>query len=143
MLTIVALTVGCAHVPDVRQEFVFQILDVETARQHGRRLNVFVKYRYHDELPSSEYPDYRVIRSAVLDFIEVRPSQPPLEYWEILNGDLVRHLYATFPLSAITCQIQVRPDPDHAFKEPGFHASVATIGDIAPLDYRGEPSTGR
>ncbi|MEM9731159.1 MAG: hypothetical protein AAF997_21475 [Myxococcota bacterium] len=119
--------------PVVRQEFQFQVLDLETPRQYGRTIDILVRYRYQDALPTSEYPDYRAIRRAVLDFVRVRDGEPAEEYWEVLNADLVRHLHSSFPLRGVTSQIRVHPDPNPKLEEPGWHSSIVTLGDIAPL----------
>ena len=141
LAALAALLGGCVSPADpspvVRQEFEFQILGLETPRQQGRTLDVFVRYRYPPELPTTGYPDYREIRSEVLEFLRVRPEEPADEYWEVLNRDLVRHLVATFPLEAATTAIEVRPDPNPKLEEPGWHGSIATIGEIEPLRFRG------
>lgn len=137
ILTCSVLVAGCGSTPRVHQEFMFQVVDLETPRQYGQTVNLYIKYRYRDDLPSSQYPDYRKVRDSALAFIKIRPEDPALEYWEILNGHLVQHLYDSFPFSGVTSQMQVHPSHNEKLDEPGYHASIATVGDIIPLDYRG------
>ena len=134
------LIAGCGSTPRVQQEFMFQVVDLHTPRQYGQTMNLYVKYRYRDGLPSSQYPDYRKVRDAALNYMKIRPEEPSLEYWEILNGHLVQHLYESFPFSGVTSQMQVHPSKNEKLDEPGFHSSIATIGDITPLDFRGPAS---
>ncbi|MEM9789145.1 MAG: hypothetical protein AAF842_01945 [Planctomycetota bacterium] len=140
LLVGMTLFAGCATTPTVKQEFMFQVIDLHTPRQYGQTMDLYIKYRYRDGLPSSAYPDYRKLRTAALDFIKIRPAEPALEYWEILNGHLVEHLYASFPLSGVSSQMLVHPHEDEHVDEPGYHASIATVGEITPLDFRGPSS---
>ena len=130
-----ASTPGASDASDavVRQEFQFDILNFKTERQYGRTLDVVIRYRYRRDLSSAEFPDYREIRKDTLEFIRVRPKEPADEYWEVLNADLVQHLYDSYPLSGITSLIRVHPDPNPKLEEPGWHSSIATTGDILPL----------
>ena len=116
------------------QEFQFQELDLKTARQYGRTLNMVIRYRYREGLSSSQYPDYRIIRREALDFLRIRASEPANEYWEVLNGDLARHLFKSFPLQGITSQMQVKPTPNSELDEPDWHSSIVTIGAVTPID---------
>ncbi|MEO0964162.1 MAG: hypothetical protein AAFY08_03495 [Planctomycetota bacterium] len=131
------LFAGCTTTPTVKQEFMFQVIDLYTPRQYGQTMDLYIKYRYRDDLPPSAYPDYRKLRTAALDFIKVRPEEPAMEYWEVLNRDLVEHLYASFPVSGVSCQMLVHPHKDEHVDEPGYHSSIASIGEIVPLSYRG------
>ena len=137
---VVALA-GCAghfgRTPDARQEFQFQMLGVETPRQEGRVLNLFLRYRYPSHLAASEYPDYRVIRDEVLEFIRVRPAEPGDEFWEVLNGHLARHVFEKFPLKGLSIQIQVQPTANAKLDEPGFHSSIVTLGRVTPVSGHG------
>ena len=120
----------------LHQEFQFQALDVKTPRQYGRTLNLVIRYRYRDGLPASQYPDYRIVRREALGFLRIRASEPANEYWEVLNGHLVQHLFDSFPLQGVTSQMQVVPEPNPEVEEPGWHSSIATIGEVQPIDCR-------
>ena len=117
-----------------KQEFQFQVLDVKTPRQYGRTLNLVIRYRYREDVSSSQYPDYRIIRREALEFLRIRASEPANEYWEVLNGHLAQHLFDSFPLQGISSQIQVLPDPNPELDEPGWHSSIVTIGEVQAID---------
>ena len=135
------LLAGCAAwlpskpaAPPVIQEFQFAVLDHPTTRQFGRSINLFIRYRYLEGLAASDYPDYRAMRQSALEFFRVRPAEPAIEYWEVLNEGLVRELYVSFPLAGVVSQLQVEPDPNPKLQEPGFHSSIVQIGAVTGID---------
>jgi hypothetical protein len=123
----------------VIQEFQFAVLDHPTTRQFGRTINLFIRYRYLEGLAASDYPDYRAMRQSALEFLRVRPAEPAIEYWEVLNEGLARELYVSFPLAGVVSQLQVEPDPNPKLQEPGFHSSIVQIGTVTAID-RGPPA---
>jgi hypothetical protein len=124
-------------------EFMFQVLDVDTPRQEGQVVDLFVKYRYARGLATADYPDYREVRQRVLDFIKIRPEEPGMEYWEVLDRDLVRQLQKSFPFSGVSVQLRVHPSERPGLSEPGIHAAIATVGDVEPVSCQGLPAPGR
>ena len=134
LLACAAQSVSPTTATTPKQEFQFQVLDVKTPRQYGRTLNLVIRYRYREDVSSSQYPDYRIIRREALEFLRIRASEPANEYWEVLNGHLAQHLFDSFPLQGISSQIQVLPDPNPELDEPGWHSSIVTIGEVQAID---------
>lgn len=116
-----------------KRDFMFQIAGYETENQGGQTLNIFVHYRYNAGIATEDIPNYVDLRTQMLEFLEnVDSSLNP--YWETLNQQICSQLKNNFPLEAISCQLQVLSDDRPGLPyEPGFHTSIHTIGDIAPL----------
>jgi hypothetical protein len=119
------------------RDFMFQVIGVKTANQGGHTLNLFFHYRYPSGIADNDIPDYTRLRTAALDHLAaVDAAKNP--YWEVLNNQLCARLKNGFPIQAITCELQVvgseNPGPHD---EPGYRASIETIGDIEPLDVPG------
>ncbi|MCG8476137.1 MAG: hypothetical protein MI784_11770 [Cytophagales bacterium] len=123
---------------DIKQDFIYQILNRKTQRQGGQQVSVFVKYRYDDELlESNTFPDYRKMRAISLHYLQPSADYPASAQWEVLSRAMARELMGKFPIKGISVQWQVFPN-EHPKKgspyEPGFHGSVFTMGNIEPLD---------
>jgi len=115
------------------RDFMFQVVGVKTLNQGGHTLNLFFHYRYVNGIADKDIPDYRKLRTAALDYLAtVDISKNP--YWEVLNNHICGQLKNSFPIQAISCDLQVvgveNPGPHD---EPGYRASIETIGDIDPL----------
>ncbi len=148
VVLVAGLFMACAATPFARDdqtvvEFTFQVLDLDTPRQEGQVVDLFVKYRYERGLATADYPDYREVRQRVLDFMKIRPGEPGMEYWEVLDRDLVRQLQKSFPFSGVSVQIRVRPSDRPGLSEPGIHSAIATVGDLEPVSCQGLPAPGR
>jgi hypothetical protein len=142
------LFMACAATPFGRGdqtvvEFTFQVLDVDTPRQEGQVVDLFVRYRYERGLATADYPDYREVRRPVLEFMKIRPEEPAMEYWEVLDRDLVRQLRKSFPFSGVCVQLRVHPSDRPGLVEPGIHAAIAAVGDVEPVSCQGLPAPGR
>jgi hypothetical protein len=116
-----------------RRDFAFQVIGVKTANQGGHTLNLFFHYRYDDGIRDKDLPDYAKVREQALDYLAGADlSTNP--YWEVLNQRLCTQLKASFPIEAISCDLQVvgvqNPPPHY---ESGYRSSTDTIGDIDPL----------
>lgn len=123
-----------------RRDFMFQVIDLPSRNQGGHPLNLYFHYRYTDGIAVADIPDYRELRKTAVAYLDtVDVSHNP--YWETLNQHLCAQLKNSFPIEAITCELQVpgtdTPGPHY---EPGYHASVETIGDIDPLAIPGPPA---
>ncbi|HGY5550501.1 MAG TPA: hypothetical protein ACN46R_02425 [Prochlorococcus sp.] len=139
---LLGLVVGCStqiteetvQAPVV-QEFQFQVINHETPRQEGRKVNLFLRYRYRQDLATTEYPDWAKVHTAAPKFLRVRPSQPQDEYWEVLNERLVRDLYSSFPLVGIVSRLQVQPveHPKSQETKPIIYSSITTLGEVNPI----------
>jgi len=128
---------GAAGRDQPSRDFMFQVIGVKTANQGGHTLNLFFHYRYPSEIADVDIPDYTRLRTTALDSLAaVDVSKNP--YWEVVNNQLCTRLKNGFPIQAITCELQVvgveNPGPND---EPGYRASIETIGAIEPLDVPG------
>lgn len=125
-----------------KREFLFQIDRYTTANQDGQTMNMYFRYRYNASIADTDIPNYIDLRTKAIAFMDaVDTSQNP--YWETLNQQLCGELHDSFPIEAISCQLQVYPDDrTGAPYEPGFHSSIDTIGDIEPLAIVGPVTTG-
>lgn len=125
-----------------KREFLFQIDRYDTENQGGQTLNLYFYYRYDAGLADADIPNFVDLRTKAIEFMDaVDASQNP--FWEVLNQQLCGQLHSTFPLEAISCQLQVYPDNREGLPyEPGFHSSIDTIGDIQPLAIVGPVTTG-
>ncbi len=117
-----------------RNYFHFAIPEYHTARQSGQTVNIHVKYAYKAGLPSAEYPDYRILRSRILKYMEPSDEFPADVYWEILAAQMGKELMNDFPLEGISIQLTVLDNPNPDSYEPGDHGPVYTAGNIEPLD---------
>ena len=122
------------HAPVV-QEFQFQVINHQTQRQEGRKINLFLRYRYRQDLASTEYPDWAKVRTAAVNFLRIRPSHPQDEYWEVVNEGLVRDLYSSFPIVGVVSQLQVQPveHPKSQDTKPVAYCSITTLGEASPI----------
>ena len=121
------------------RDFIFEVTDLKTPNQGGQTVNLFFRYRYDSGIAEKDIPNYLSLRKAAVDDLgSADLSRSP--YWETLNQHLCTRLKSTFPVEAISCELQVHgqdvPGPHY---EPGYHASVETIGDITPLAVPGPP----
>jgi hypothetical protein len=122
-----------------QREFMFEITDLATPNQGGQTLNLYLSYRYDHGIAEVDIPNYLALREDALGYLAtVDLAGNP--YWETLNRDLCAQLKAGYPLDAISCQLQVVGNESPERYEPGFHASVETIGDIDPLRIPGPPA---
>jgi hypothetical protein len=122
-----------SRLPGERRDFLFQVLGVHTPNQGGQTINLYFHYRYDDGITEHDIPDYLRLRKAALDYLATTDlSKNP--YWETLNRHICTQLAHDFPIQAISCELQaIGNENPGAFFEPGYHASVQTIGDIEPL----------
>lgn len=122
-----------------QREFMFEVTDLATPNQGGQTLNLFLHYRYDHGIAEGDIPNYLALREDALGYLAtVDLAGDP--YWETLNRDLCARLKAGYPLDAISCQLQVVGNEAPERYEPGYHASVETIGDIDPLRIPGPPA---
>lgn len=122
-----------------KREFMFEVTGVATPNQGGQTLNLFLHYRYDHGIAEGDIPNYLALREDALGYLAtVDLAGDP--YWETLNRDLCARLKAGYPLDAISCQLQVVGNDAPERYEPGYHASVETIGDIDPLRIPGPPA---
>lgn len=122
-----------ADSPAVKREFLFEVPGVKTQNQGGQTMNMYFHYRYNTGIAEADIPNYEDLRSHALKFMDaVDAAKNP--YWETLNQQLCTELKDGFPIEAITCQLLVYPDNRPGLPyEPGYHGSIHTIGEIAPL----------
>jgi hypothetical protein len=119
---------------------MFRVTGVNTHNQGGHTLNLYFHYRYNDGIADHDIPDYTKIRKDALDYLSSTDlSKNP--YWEVLNHHLCAQLKASYPIQAISCELQVvgveNPPPHDA---PGYRASTETIGNIDPLAVPSSPT---
>jgi hypothetical protein len=119
------------------RDFMFQVIGAKTANQGGHTLNLFFHYRYASGIADKDIPDYTRLRTTALDSLAaVDAAKGP--YWEVVNNQLCAQLKNGFPIQAISCELQVVGSEDPGpHDEPGYRASIETIGDIDPLDVPG------
>ena len=94
-----------------------------------------LRYRYRQDLASTEYQDWAKVRTAAVNFLRIRPSHPQDEYWEVLNEGLVRDLYSSFPIVGVASQLQVQPveHPKSQDTKPVVYSSITTLGEVSPI----------
>jgi hypothetical protein len=119
---------------DEKNYFQFVISKYHTTRQSGQTVNIYVRYAYKSELPTSEYPDYRILRSTILRYMEPSDAFPAEVFWEILATNMGRELMRDFPLEGVSIQLAVLDNQNPGSYEPGDHGPIFTVGKIAPLD---------
>lgn len=119
---------------DEKNYFQFVIPKYHTSRQHGQTVNIFVRYAYKSNLPTSEYPDYRILRTKILTYMEPSDEFPAAVFWEILASKMAKELMQNFPLDGVSLQLSVLDNQNPDAYEPGDHGPIVTIGKIAPLD---------
>ena len=119
------------------QDFAFEVRDYNSTRMYGSCLNFIVKYRYPPGAAS--YVNYLDLRAHVMRHAEPSAELPAHTFWEEVNRHLVSELSASFNLSAVSCQIQVKHDHSGRVRVGGGpYGSVVTFGDMPPVD---EPLT--
>ncbi|KTD60915.1 hypothetical protein [Legionella shakespearei] len=117
-----------------RNYFQFVIPEYHTTRQSGQTLDVYVRYAYKPGLPTSEYPDYRLLRTRILKYMEPSEELPAEVFWEIIATSMGRELMHDFPLTGVSVQLYVHDNQNPDSFEPGDHGPTFTAGDITPLD---------
>lgn len=123
---------SCMAKPIEKNYFQFAISKYHTSRQSGQTVDIHVRYAYKKNLPTTKYPDYRILRTVVLHYMEPSDEFPADIYWEILATQIGRELMHNFPLQGVSVQLHVLDNPEG--NEPGDHGPTFTIGNIAPLD---------
>ena len=114
-----------------RNDFQFAIHQYHSSRQSGQVVNIYVKYAYQRNLPTTDYPDYRILRTKVLQYMEPTEELPTEVYWEIVATKIGKELMHDFPLAGVSVQLYVLDNPDGG--EPGDHGPIFTTGDIMPF----------
>lgn len=114
--------------------FQFVIPKYHTTRQSGQTVNIYVRYAYRSNLPTSEYPDYRILRTKILRYMEPSDELPAEVFWEILATNMGRELMKDFPLDGVSIQLTVLDNQNPDSYEPGDHGPIFTSGKITPLD---------
>jgi hypothetical protein len=118
------------------RDFMFQVIALKTPNQGGQTINLFFHYRYTPGIAEHNIPNYVTMRKDALTYLATTDlSRNP--YWETLNQHLCTQLRNTYPLDAISCELQVVGSDAPGRSEPGYHASIETIGDIEPLSIPG------
>lgn len=117
-----------------RNYFQFMVPKHHTVRQSGQVLNIYIRYAYKKDLPITEYPDYRLLRSKALNYMESSTELPEDVFWEIIAQQIGKDLMRNFPLAGISVQLEVLDNQNPDAYEPGDHGPIYTIGDISPLD---------
>ena len=118
------------------RDFMFQVIDLKTANQGGQTINLFFHYRYNPGIAEHDIPNYVTMRKDALHYLATADlSKSP--YWETLNQHLCAQLKTSYPLDAISCELQVVGSDTPGHSEPGYHASIETIGDIEALSIPG------
>ncbi|MFJ1268398.1 hypothetical protein ACD661_07510 [Legionella lytica] len=114
--------------------FQFMVPKHHTVRQAGQILNIYIRYAYKQDLPITEYPDYRLLRSIALNYMEPSVELPENVFWEIIAQQIGKDLMRHFPLVGISVQLEVLDNQNPDAYEPGDHGPIYTIGNIKPLD---------
>ena len=117
-----------------RNYFQFAIPKYHTKRQLGQIVDIYVRYAYTEKLDIKKYPDYRLLRTAVLAYMQPSPKLPMNLYWEIIATKMGKKLMADFPLAGVSIQLNVRDKQNSKNDDPGDHGPIFTMGKIAPLD---------
>jgi hypothetical protein len=122
---------ACEHEHNIEKNyFQFSISHYHTKRQSGQIVNIYVRYVYKSKLP--KYPDYRILRTSVLKYMEPTKEFPINTFWEIIAQRIAQDLMHDFPLLGVSVQLEVLDNPSS--NEPGDHGPTYTIGDIPALD---------
>ncbi len=114
--------------------FQFVIPKYHTTRQSGQTVNIYVRYAYKKDLPVSEYLDYRILRTKVLEYMEPSEEFPINIFWEILATQMGKKLMSDYSLEGVSIQLTVLDNQNPDSYEPGDHGPIFTVGNIAPLD---------
>lgn len=114
--------------------FQFVIPKYHTSRQSGQTVDIYVRYAYKENLPITKYPDYRLLRTKVLTYMEPSEELPMDIFWEIIATKMGKELMKNFPLSGVSIQLNVLDNQSADSYEPGDHGPTFTLGNIAPLD---------
>lgn len=119
---------------NVKNYFQFVIPEYHTSRQSGQTVTIYVRYAYKKNLDQGQYPDYRILRSAVLKYMEPSAELPENIFWEILATQMGKELMKDFPLDGVSIQLKVLDNQSPNSYEPGDHGPTFTVGEIEPLD---------
>lgn len=117
-----------------KNHFQFTIPKYHTTRQSGQTVNIYVRYAYKKDLPTSKYPDYRILRTKILKYMEPSDEFPADIFWEILATHMGKELMKDFPLEGVSIQLIVLDNPNPDSYEPGDHGPIFTIGNITPIN---------
>mmetsp|Transcript_11430 Transcript_11430/g.29288 ORF Transcript_11430/g.29288 Transcript_11430/m.29288 type:complete len:281 (+) Transcript_11430:102-944(+) len=128
----VAGEVHSVTMPEAREDFQLQIMQHETTRQLGARLNIFCRYRYRRvEHGNPETFDYRDARSIILRIIDASNTDVHVDaFWEDLNREATWALWNSLPIQGISMLIQVQGLSSDGIA--GHRSSVLTLGDMVP-----------
>jgi len=120
--------------------FQFAIADYHTSRQSGQTIDIYVRYAYKKTLAENAYPDYKLLRTDLLPYLEPSNELPTDVYWEIIASKMGKALMRKYPLAGISIQLHILDNNNSNKDEPGDHGSTFTMGEIRPLDvYRVSP----
>ena len=93
------------------EEFSFLIKDFKVDHQtEANNLNISVSFRYIVNIPSSDYPDFRLLAKDIETFLTNYPNEK--DYWEIVNKQLTQLLLKKYPvIASLTCEVKADPTP--------------------------------
>lgn len=129
-------TAGAGHnppQPGERRDFMFEVMDFKTPNQGGEILNLYFHYRYNPGIADKDLPDYLAVKKTATTYLTTTNLHTN-PYWETLNQNLCQKIKHDYPIDAISCELQVHGNArTDTWAEPGYHASIDTIGGIEPL----------
>ncbi|GLI59684.1 hypothetical protein VaNZ11_001625 [Volvox africanus] len=122
---------------EITEDFQFEIHNLYTDRQRGARLNIFVKFRYYTPAIVSSYTtesgtfDYQDMKKVVLGFVPAGGMGIPHDtFWEVLNRDLAKAVWAQFPIRGLSIRLEVQGMSSGGIA--GHRSSTVTVGNIEP-----------
>lgn len=137
MVLYLPVSFSATAIPEGNSEknyFQFTISKYHTTRQSGQVVNIYAKYAYKKDLSINDYPDYRILRTKILKYMEPSDEFPADVFWEVLATKMGKELMSDFPLDGVSIQLYVLDNQNPDSNEPGDHGPTFTIGEIAPLD---------
>ncbi|KAG2434140.1 hypothetical protein HXX76_007867 [Chlamydomonas incerta] len=123
--------------PDLVEDFQFELRNLYTNRQRGARVNIFVKFRYYTTKIMKDYStetgtyDYQDMKQVILPYVPAGGMNITRDtFWEIVNREMTKDLWSKFPIQGISVRMEVQGMSSGGI--PSHRASTVTIGNIEP-----------
>ncbi|KAG2494245.1 hypothetical protein HYH03_007600 [Edaphochlamys debaryana] len=123
--------------PDIVEDFQFELRNIYTNRQRGARVNIFVKFRYYTKKIAPYYStesgtfDYQDMKPIIFSFVPAGGGNLTRDvFWEVVNREMSTALFKAFPIQGLSVRMEVQGMSSGGI--PSHRASTVTIGSIEP-----------
>ncbi|KAG2494246.1 hypothetical protein HYH03_007601 [Edaphochlamys debaryana] len=124
-------------VPELTEDFQFEVRNVYTNRQRGARLNIFIKFRYYTNKVASYYStetgtfDYRDLNPIINEYLPAGGGNLSRDvFWEVVNREMSKAIWRAMPIQGLSVRLEVQGMSSGGIAS--HRASTVTMGNMEP-----------